>query len=769
MLPLAGYAERLSARPGETLRFHVANATGTGVAAHVVRVVCADPNPEIGGVSTEPVAIKVSTLVEPGPQTVPIGSYAVVAKEGLLNDASDCTFSIRIRPTLALSRRQVIMSYRDERGRGLSLELTPALILRGTVGTVAGDCTIDTAQPVALNAWTLVTLTVDAARALVSLSAMPIADRAAAQFLSVSLPAAPSLDAASSHLSFASASGIAPVDTFNGRLEHPVLLARSLADLHETDPYETEAHGTHPPVTHPYVTDTYATDAPTIDALARTADDACIGAWDFAREMHTRRIVDTGPRGNHGELVNTPTRAVVGSNWTGEEHCFRHAPEQYGAIHFHDDDLDDCRWPATHAITLPDGLKSDAYALILRAGDIEENIPFFVVPPKGQANAKIAVLVSTYTYTVYGNHARPEWMINPTWRAAYIDQVKAWKAYPHNPGEHRDYGLSTYNYHTDGSGIALVSWLRPMLNLRVGYLTYPYPDIRGSGLRHYPADSHLLMWLAHQGFEVDLITDAELNSEGKALLEPYKVVVTGSHPEYHTPRMLDALQRYRDSGGKLVYLGGNGFYWKIALDPAREGIIEIRRGEGGIRAWAAEPGEYYNQFDAQYGGLWRRNARPPQKLVGVGFTAQGNFVGSHYRINPSARSNPKVSWILDGVTAETVGGEGFSGHGAAGFELDRVDKRLGSPENAVVIAASENHPPEAPWMLVPEEQLTHITTIPGETHKALIRADMTWFDCPGGGEVFSVGSIAFCGSLPVNHFDNDISRILDNVLKRFSQ
>lgn len=749
MLPLAGYAERLSARPGETLRFHVANATGKSVAAHVVRVLCADPNPEIGGAQTEPVAIKVTRLVEPAPQAVPIGSYAVVAKDGLLNHASDCTFSIRIRPTLALPRRQVIMSCLDEQGRGIALELTPALTLRGTIGTVTGVCTIDTAQPVALHAWTIVTLTVDAAKALVSLSATPIADRAITQSLSVSLPAAPSLDAGSRHLSFASASGIAPLDTFNGRLEHPVLLARALADRHTTDSHEFDSNK--------------------IDALVAAAGDACIGAWDFALEIQTRRIVDTGPAGNHGELVNTPTRAVVGSNWTGEEHSFRHAPEQYGAIHFHDDDLDDCRWPATHAITLPDGLKSDAYALILRASDAEENIPFFVVPPKGQAKSKIAVLVSTYTYTVYGNHARPEWMIDPTWRAAYIEQVKAWKAYPHNPGEHRDYGLSTYNYHTDGSGIALVSWRRPMLNLRVGYLTYPYPEIRGSGLRHYPADSHLLMWLAHQGHEVDLITDAELNSEGLALLESYKVVVTGSHPEYHTPRMLDALQHYRDGGGKLVYLGGNGFYWKIALDAAREGIIEIRRGEGGIRAWAAEPGEYYNQFDAQYGGLWRRNARPPQKLVGVGFTAQGNFVGSHYRINPSARSNPKVSWILKGVTAETVGGEGFSGHGAAGFELDRVDKRLGSPENAVVIAASENHPPEAPWMLVPEEQLTHITTIPGETHKALIRADMTWFDCPGGGEVFSVGSITFCGSLPVNHFDNDISRILDNVLKRFSQ
>ena len=126
-----------------------------------------------------------------------------------------------------------------------------------------------------------------------------------------------------------------------------------------------------------------------------------------------------------------------------------------------------------------------------------------------------------------------------------------------------------------------------------------------------------------------------------------------------------------------------------------------------------------------------------------------------------------------GVRPGAVSGAAFdelpAGHGAAGFELDRVDKRLGSPENAVVAARSENHPPDAPWVLVPEEQLTHITTIPGQTHKALIRADMTWFDCPGGGAVFAVGSITFCGSLPVNQGDNDISRILDNVLRRFTQ
>lgn len=725
MLPLAGYAERLSARPGETLRFHVANATGAPVEARVVRVKCADPNPAIGGVDLEPVAIAVTALSEPGPRAVPSGSRAILGPAGLLKGMRACRATLRIQPTLRLPRDQAILHCRDEAGRGIALELTPAMRLRARVGTTAGEVAVETDAPVALDAWTEVVLAVDADRRALALTVAPVADPATARTVEAALTGAPELGA-DARLSLASARADASASAFNGRLEHPVLVGRG------------------------------------------AAGEIVLGDWDFSREVHTQRVVDTGPGGNHGELVNTPTRAVRGSTWTGEEHCFRHAPAQYAAIHFHEDDLDDCRWPATHAITLPADLKSDAYALMLKAGDAEENVPFFVVPPKGRATARIAVLVSTYTYTIYGNHARPEWIVDPAWREAWVAQARDWKAYPYNPGAHREYGLSTYNVHPDGSGIAIASWRRPMLNLRVGYFTYPYPEIRASGLRHYPADSHLLMWMARRGHDVDLITDDELQREGAELLSRYKVVVTGSHPEYHTARMLDALQAYRDHGGRLVYLGGNGFYWRVALDPARDGVIEIRRGEGGIRAWAAEPGEYYNQFDGQYGGLWRRNARPPQKLVGIGFTAQGNFVGSHYRIHPEARTNPRVNWILEGVTAETVGGEGFSGHGAAGFELDRVDRRQGSPESAVVIASSENHPPEAPWVVVPEEQLTHITTITGESHKALIRADMAYFDYPGGGEVFSVGSITFCGALPVNDCDNDVSRILDNVIRRFS-
>jgi N,N-dimethylformamidase len=415
---------------------------------------------------------------------------------------------------------------------------------------------------------------------------------------------------------------------------------------------------------------------------------------------------------------------------------------------------------------VPEGTRSGIYALRLEGeGGAQENVPFFVVPPKGKRTADLCVLMSTYTYTVYHNHARPE-AGTRRWREMWGEQAKAWGAYPANAFDHPEYGHSTYNFHTDGSGICHASWLRPMLTMRCGYITYPDEKIRGSGLRHFPADTHLIAWLEAKGYAYDIITDEELDREGIDILKPYRVVTTGSHPEYHTGAMLDALEAYRDGGGRLMYLGGNGFYWKVARHKEVPAAIEIRRGEGGIRAWAAEAGEYYNAFDGEYGGLWRRNGRPPQRLCGVGFTAQGNFVGSYYRVKPEARSS-RAGWILNGVTDEIFGNHGLSGHGAAGFELDRTDHRLGTPSHALVLASSEGHEPDAPWVLVPEEYLTHLTTWPGEKPASLIRADLTFFETPENGAVFSTGSITFCGSLPTNNFENDCSRLLGNVLDRF--
>ena len=70
-------------------------------------------------------------------------------------------------------------------------------------------------------------------------------------------------------------------------------------------------------------------------------------------------------------------------------------------------------------------------------------------------------------------------------------------------------------------------------------------------------------------------------------------------------------------------------------------------------------------------------------------------------------------------------------------------------------------------MVVPEELLTHVTTVTGERPKALIRAEIVYFETVADGAVFSTGSITFCGSLSHNRYDNNVSRILRNVLDRF--
>ena len=298
--------------------------------------------------------------------------------------------------------------------------------------------------------------------------------------------------------------------------------------------------------------------------------------------------------------------------------------------------------------------------------------------------------------------------------------------------------------------------------MRPGYITYF--DRRGSGLRHFPADTHLLDWLTAKGIGFDVVTDHDLDREGEALLRPYHAVVTGSHPEYHTPNTLTALQEYVDSGGRLAYLGGNGFYWRIATSAEIPDVVEVRRAEGGIRAWAAEPGEYFQALDGGYGGCGGAMAGRRKSCAGSDSRRRGLFEGSYYRRMPGA-ADPRAAWIFEGIDDEILGDFGMSGGGAAGFELDRADFELGTPADALILARSEAH--QSHHVVVPEELLTHVTTVTGERPQALIRADIVYFETTAGGAVFSVGSITFCGSLSHNNYQNNISRMLENVLRRF--
>ena len=742
MIPLIGYTDRLSGRPGDSIEFKVSSAHNAPYDAGLVRIVCADPNPDGPGLIEEPVASGLNGAYPSRVQPFYPGSYGSAAVAGLFPVGGGFSLVATIWPTTPAkaegqAEAQGILSCRNTAsGDRVALFIHPdgacGASLTAADGQVITACS---GEKLKARRWYRVWASYDPANGLLRVAQQGLYDSRAAASGNAEVTQPPALAQvdqvliAALHADSGTGTGSTPArGHFNGKIESPMILD------HPLDESRAGWRGDELP-------------------------DGRLAHWDFSQEISSTRIRDTGPGQFHGVLVNFPARAMTGCNWDAEEMCWRHAPAQYGAIHFHDDDIYDFGWETDFRFTIPEDFPSGVYGVRIQCGDDYDVMPFFVCPPRGKPSARLCVLVSTFTYTVYGNHARPNFA--PAW----LERIKAWGAYPWNPALHRDYGLSTYNFHTDGSGICHASHRRPLLTLRPGYLTFG--EGHGSGLRHFQADSHLITWLEQNAIDYDLITDQELHDEGVAAIAGYRAVTTGSHPEYHTAQTLDALQAYRARGGNFMYLGGNGFYWKVALHPEANGAIEIRRAESGIRAWAAEPGEYYQAFDGGYGGLWRRNNRPPQQLAGVGFSAQGGFSGSYYRRRPQTFTDPQIAWIFEGIDESIIGDFGLSGGGAAGFELDRADPRLGSPENLRLLAVSENH--DHTFVLVPEEQLTHLTTWPGEPVADLIRADLIYQVNDNGGQLFATGSITFCGSLLCNNGDNNISRLLLNVVKGFTR
>jgi N,N-dimethylformamidase len=227
--------------------------------------------------------------------------------------------------------------------------------------------------------------------------------------------------------------------------------------------------------------------------------------------------------------------------------------------------------------------------------------------------------------------------------------------------------------------------------------------------------------------------------------------------------MWDAMNQWLGNGGRLMYLGANGWYWRVAFHQELPGVIEVRRAEDGIRTWATEPGEYHHGFTGEFGGLWRRIGRPPNLICGLGFIAQGFDVSSYYRRGPDA-DDPRAAFIFEDVPDEIIGDFGLIGGGAAGLELDCITRDLGSPANILRLASSENH--SALVMLVNEEFGVVPANIGGDQNDR-VRADLAFAETPSGGALFGVGSIAWCGSLSHNSYDNNVSRITANVLRRF--
>ncbi|MDA0923065.1 MAG: hypothetical protein O3A97_00570 [Proteobacteria bacterium] len=699
---LLGYCQPLATTPGAPVDLKISSNGPENCSVEILRVICADIDPNGPGQQFEPQGWGRAEALPVRVQPVVAGSYGLARKSPDLPEGAELGFGCLIHPTLPGNGKAQTLCHWGPLWVGLDGA--------GRLMASLGDAVVLLPKPVLRRCWYRLKLTAGANQLTLQADLLaPVAGHPASQ-------------SAEAPLALSQRPG----------QDDRLLLGAALGGLHEGRLLARDSYNG-------------KIEAPEFHLGQAPSP---LAAWDFAQDQCGTLVKDM-----HGacdlELFNTPMRGATGHLWDGSSESWIQTPEQYAAIHFHDDDMTDCQWQTNLTLSPPADARTGFYVARLRAPGIASDVPFFISARPGAPRSRLLVLAPTATYLSYANthikfdsHNTENLYEAPM--ALSEDELYL--------NIHRELGLSHYDTHADDSGVVYASERRPMLNMRPGLYTFNYIN-----------DTHVLKWLEMQGQPYDLATDPDLHRHGRSLLDGYDVVMTLSHPEYWSTPMWDALDGWQEAGGRHMYLGGNGFYWRIAWSDAHPCVIENRRGISGVRTWEGEPGEHHLSFTGEPGGLWRSHGRAPQRLVGNGFSST-LFVRSTWFRRTKAGHHPRHGFIFRGVNDDVIGDFGYRGGGAVGLEIDRWDPDLGSPRNSVVLATSEAE--TAGTLLSGEEYITTTRALDGKQN-ARARCDMVYFTTAGGGAVWSTGSIAWATSLMWNGGRNSVSQITANVLERF--
>ena len=744
-----GYCTPWSVKPGDHMQFMVSAEGVTETRAMLVRLIHGDENPAGPGFVEEEIPGAVPELLHVRRQFTQKGSHAEVPGIETRDPVSGSfTVACFIHPTAPGVRRQTILGRWDIlNSMGWAIGINPEGHLEFWAGNGADVDQVTAEVPLVPRAWYFVAASFDAATGTATLMQLgavgrynsrigPVVPYDYDSVVRAKLRLAPRAAAAEVPFLWAGASdwndmrGRFVGTLYNGKIDRAGLWARALDE----------------------------------DALRATARSGAFDAggavalWDTSAGYTDSgigdTILDTGPHGLHAQGVNRPVRGMTGWNWVGRDDSYRLNPGQYGGVHFHDDALTDCGWEPVVEWTVPEGLRSGVYALRLTTDGAEDHVPFFV--RAARPKAPIAVLMSTFTYLAYANEqlvygapiAQAITAHTPILTERDIDFAKL-----------NEFGLSTYDHHSDGAGVCYSSWLRPILNIR--------PRYRSSAMGFpwaLPADLSLIWWLENEGLDYEILTDHDLHAEGAEALMPYRVVINCTHPEYYSERMMDGTEDYLTRGGRVIYAGGNGYYWVSGLREGAPEVMEVRKLDTGSRAWQAEPGEGYLASTGERSGLWRSRGRAPQKIVGIGFTAEGMDHSTHFERMPDS-FHKRAAWMFEGIgETEKIGDFGLGLNGAAGIEIDRYDLALGTPPHTLLLAMADGFSDNYPLV---SEEITYAFPGRGGTQDPQVRADVTFFTTAENGACLSIGSIAWSMALPINGGKNTTGRFMRNVLDAF--
>ena len=144
VVPLIGYVDRFSGRPGEPVAVKVSSQFDTPYRADLVRIVHADANPAGPGIKLEEVAAAFAGEYPSRSQPIHSGSVGIVTAARPITLPDPCTIVVRVQPWLLDSRRQAVLAIED----GLTL-----LVAAGGAVLEAGGSRVQIPAPMLERRW----------------------------------------------------------------------------------------------------------------------------------------------------------------------------------------------------------------------------------------------------------------------------------------------------------------------------------------------------------------------------------------------------------------------------------------------------------------------------------------------------------------------------------------------------------------------------------------------------------------------------------------
>ena len=452
---ITGYSDKISVQAGETIRFMVSCEKPGPYRAELVRVVCGDLNPKGPGVKLPAIDCPINGTYQGRHQSIHNGSYVFVPAAPQLAWKDGFTVQAMIWPTTPRLREQVLLSCWSARARR-RLRADHRCRRRGGAAPRRrqrrrrdGRARASRCSSASGASSARASIRRRGGSASTSAGRSRMRGWRRARRRSARSPSPPAA------------------------AEAPLLMAARLVGTDDRGRRRTEAHYNG------------RIDSPRLSGRALPLDEALalhqrplperlrpglIGAWDFAQEIPTQRVVDiseqrparrdgqpAGARDDRLQLVRRRDELERRAARIRRDPLprRRHLRRRLGQ--------------RLRADACPTTLRSGCYAVPCAArSEDEDYISFFVRRPRASRPRRSSTWRETATYLAYANHAfnfaarRVEMLAN------HLVIIDRWEQHLNL---HPEFGDSLYDLHSDGSGICYSSRLRPVLNMRPKAMT----------------------------------------------------------------------------------------------------------------------------------------------------------------------------------------------------------------------------------------------------------------------------------------------------------